>query len=159
MWNLDRGVAGELVDAVMRNPDVVSVTVTDEFQEVFVRKHNEGLQPGATLMDQRDIFYNGTRVGRLTVEMTAQRIEREMRQDLLRFAFALLLQMGLAFLVIWPLFNRRVLKPLLELRADAHRLARGELALPLSPQRKDEMGELAGALDICLLYTSPSPRD
>lgn len=147
VWNLDRGVAGELVDAVMRNPDVVSVTVADEFQEVFVRRHNDGLQPGPTLMDQRDIIYNGTRVGRLTVEMTAQRIEREMRQDLLRFALALVLQMALAFLVIWPLFNRRVLKPLLELRADARRLARGELALPLSPQRKDEMGELAGALD------------
>ncbi|MDZ7938932.1 MAG: ATP-binding protein [Rhodoferax sp.] len=147
VWNLDRGVASELVDAVMRNPDVVSVTVTDEFQDVFVRKHNDNLSPGATLNDQRDIIYNGTRVGRLTVEMTSQRIEREMRQDLLRFALALVLQMALAFLVIWPLFNRRVLKPLLELREDARRLARGELALPLSPQRKDEMGELAHALD------------
>ena len=147
VWNLDRGVASELVDAVMRNPDVVSVTVTDEFQDVFVRKHNDSLTPGATLSDQRDIIYNGTRVGRLTVEMTSQRIEREMRQDLLRFALALVLQMALAFLVIWPLFNRRVLKPLLELREDARRLARGELALPLSHQRKDEMGELAHALD------------
>lgn len=147
VWNLDRGVASELVDAVMRNPDVVSVTVTDEFQDVFVRKHNDNLSPGATLSDQRDIIYNGTRVGRLTVEMTSQRIEREMRQDLLRFALALVLQMALAFLVIWPLFNRRVLKPLLELREDARRLARGELALPLSPQRKDEMGELGHALD------------
>ncbi|OYQ43099.1 hypothetical protein CHU94_00515 [Rhodoferax sp. TH121] len=147
VWNLDRGVASELVDAVMRNPDVVSVTVTDEFQDVFVRKHNDNLSPGATLSDQRDIIYNGTRVGRLTVEMTSQRIERELRQDLLRFALALVLQMALAFLVIWPLFNRRVLKPLLELREDARRLARGELALPLSPQRKDEMGELGHALD------------
>lgn len=147
VWNLDRGVASELVDAVMRNPDVVSVTVTDEFQDVFVRKHNDALPPGTTLSDQRDIIYNGTRVGRLTVEMTSQRIEREMRQDLLRFGLALVLQMALAFLVIWPLFNRRVLKPLLELREDARRLARGELALPLSPQRKDEMGELAHALD------------
>lgn len=147
VWNLDRGVASELVEAVMRNPDVVSVTVTDEFQDVFVRKHNGSLAPGATLNDQRDIIYNGTRVGRLTVEMTAQRIEREMRQDLTLFALALVLQMALAFLVIWPLFNRRVLKPLLELRGDALRLARGELALPLSPQRKDEMGELAQALD------------
>jgi PAS domain S-box-containing protein len=148
VWNLDRGVALELVDAVMRNPDVVSVTVNDEFKDVFVRKQNESLSADAKLTDQRDIVYNGTRVGRLTVAMTSQRIEREMREDLMRFLLALLLQMALAFLVIWPLFNRRVLKPMLELREDARRLARGELSLPLSPQRKDEMGELAQALDV-----------
>jgi PAS domain S-box-containing protein len=147
VWNLDRGVASELVDAVMRNPDVVSVTVNDEFHEVFVRKHNDAAPEGPTLSDERDIIYNGARVGRLTVEMTAQRIQREMRQDLLRFALALLVQMALAFVFIWPLFNRRVLKPLLQLREEASRLARGELEMPLAWQRKDEMGELAQALD------------
>jgi PAS domain S-box-containing protein len=147
VWNLDRGVASELVDAVMRNPDVVSVTVIDEFRDVFVRKHSDTASSVPTLTDERDISYNGARVGRLTVEMSPERIEREVRQDLMRFMLALLVQMALAFLFIWPLFNRRVLKPLLQLREDASRLARGELDQPLAWQRQDEMGELAHALD------------
>ena len=147
VWNLDRGVAYELVDAVMRNPDVVNVTVTDEFGEVFVQSENRNAPPGPTLREQRNITYNGARVGGLTVEMTPQRVRHEVHLELLRFGAALALQMGLAFLVIWQLFNRRVLQPLLSLSAEARRLARGDWEQPLPLRHQDEMGELAVALD------------
>ena len=77
VWNLDRGVAAELVDAVMRNPDVVSVSVYDEVGQVFVRKVSKLAPNVATLTDRRDIIYNGTRVGALQVEMTPERVQRE----------------------------------------------------------------------------------
>jgi PAS domain S-box-containing protein len=147
VWNLDRGVAAELVDAVMRNPDVVSVSVSDEVGQVFVRKTSDVVPTVATLTDQRDIVYNGTRVGTLQVEMTPERVQREVRADILRLAAAMLLQMALAFLLIWPVFKNRVLHPLLKLREGAMRLARGELSQPLVAQRPDEIGELAVALD------------
>jgi PAS domain S-box-containing protein len=147
VWNLDRGVAAELVDAVMRNPDVVSVSVSDEVGQVFVRKVSDVVPVVATLTDQRDIVYNGTRVGTLQVEMTPERVQREVRADMLRLAAAMLLQMALAFSLIWPVFKNRVLHPLLKLREGAMRLARGELSQPLATQRQDEIGELAGALD------------
>lgn len=147
VWNLDRGVAGELVDAVMRNPDVVSVSVDDEVGQVFVRKVAEVLPTVATLTDQRDIVYNGTRVGSLQVVMTPERVQREVRADLLRLGGAMLLQMALAFVLIWPIFRRRVLLPLLQLREGALRLARGDLSQPMVAQRQDEIGELAVALD------------
>jgi PAS domain S-box-containing protein len=147
VWNLDRGVAAELVDAVMRNPDVVSVSVTDEAGQVFVRKVSEVEPTVATLSDLRDIVYNGTRVGALQVEMTPARVLREVRADMLLLGAAMLLQMALAFALIWPVFKKRVLQPLLELREGAMRLARGDLSEPMAPQRQDEIGELAGALD------------
>jgi PAS domain S-box-containing protein len=60
---------------------------------------------------------------------------------------AMLLQMALAFSLIWPVFKSRVLQPLLKLREGAMRLARGELSEPMAAQRQDEIGELAIALD------------
>jgi PAS domain S-box-containing protein len=147
VWNLDRGVAGELVDAVMRNPDVVSVSVNDEVGQVFVRKVSEVLPAVETLTDQRDIVYNGTRVGSLQVAMTPERVQREVRADMLRLGGSMLLQMALAFVLIWPIFRRRVLQPLLKLREGALRLARGDLSQPMVAQRQDEIGELTIALD------------
>lgn len=147
VWNLDRIVAAELVDAVMRNPDVVSVSVTDETGQVFVRNVSEVVPKVATLSERRDIVYYGTRVGTLQVEMTPERVQREVRADMLRLGAAMLLQMVLAFLLIWPVFKNRVLQPLLQLREGAMRLARGELSQPLAAQRQDEIGELAVALD------------
>ena len=40
LWNVDRGAANELLEAVMRNQDVVSVTVSDELGKVFAQTNN-----------------------------------------------------------------------------------------------------------------------
>lgn len=147
IWNVDRGVAGELVDAVMRNPDVVSVTVTDEYKEVFFRKQSVVASDGDVLREERDIYFNGTRVGRIAVELTSARIERELRSDLFKLGVALAAQVGISFLFIWLLFDRRLMRPLKLLQEGASRLARGELDQPLRWQRKDEIGSLADGLD------------
>ena len=94
IWNVDRGVAGELVDAVMRNPDVLSVTVTDEYNEVFVRKQNDSTDDGSVLREVREVTFNGARVGRIAVEVTSARIERELRNDLFKLGAALAAQAG-----------------------------------------------------------------
>src|SRR3990167_4810451 len=97
IWNLDRGVATELVEAVMRNPDVVSVTVTDEYKEVFVRRQVPGITDGELLREVRDVTHNGAHVGRIAVEMTSARIQRELRSDLAKLAAALAAQVGVSF--------------------------------------------------------------
>lgn len=147
VWNLDRGVAIELVEAVMRNPDVVNVTVTDEFGETFVQRGDALEAAKSLLSERREITYNGARVGQLSVAMSTQRIEREARSELMLFAAALTLQVALAFAFIWPLFNRRIVRPLLELREGALRLARGELTDSMASAKQDEMGQLSNALD------------
>ncbi|WP_296510495.1 ATP-binding protein [Rhodoferax sp.] len=147
VWNLDRGVAIELVEAVMRNPDVVSVTVTDEFGESFVKRGDVQGAVDSQRVEEREITYNGARVGKLMVMMSTRRVEAEARADLMRFAGALLLQVGLAFAFIWPLFNTRIVKPMLRLRESALRLARGDLSESVASPKNDEMGQLANALD------------
>ncbi len=147
IWNLDRGVAVELVDAVMRNPDVVSVTITDEYKEVFVRRQAPGVVDGELLREEREVSHNGSHVGRIAVEMTSARIQREFRSDLIKMAAALIAQVSISFVFIWLLFDRRVMRPLRELQEGALRLARGELDQPLRWHRPDEIGGLAGGLD------------
>lgn len=147
VWNLDRGVAIELVEAVMRNPDVVRVLVTDEFGETFVQRGSTTETSDKFLSEKRDINYNGARVGSLSVVMSSERIEREARAELMLFAAALALQVALAFAFIWPMFNRRIVRPLLRLQEGALRLARGELTESMASEKKDEMGQLSNALD------------
>ena len=147
MWNVDHAVAAELVDAVMRNPDVATITVTDEYKEVFIRRQHLSPAIDQILREQRDIFYNGARIGHLAIEVTTTRIQTELRDNLVKLIAALLAQVGISFAFIWLLFNSRIMRPLHELKEGALRLARGNLDQPLSWYRRDEFGSLAGGLD------------
>lgn len=147
IWNLDKGVAVELVDAVMRNPDVVSVSVTDEYQREFVSKQSTYLVGTPTMQVKRDVFHSGVRIGRVDLALTTERVEREFRGDLGKLAVALVAQVGISFAFIWWLFDRRLMRPLRVLQDGASRLARGELDQALSWERRDEMGRLAKGLD------------
>ena len=147
IWNLDRGVATELVDAVMRNPDVARVTVSDEYKEVFVKRQVEGMEEGDILREERAVTYSGKRVGHLVVEMTTTRVKREFIGDLSKLGLALLAQVVTSFIFILVLLERRMIRPLRELQAGTTRLAQGELDRPLHWFRKDEFGRLADGLD------------
>ena len=147
MWNVDHGVAAELVDAVMRNTDVASITVTDEYKEVFIRRQSVSPASDHVLREQREIFYNGARIGNLSIELTTTRIQAELRDNLTKLVAALLAQVGISFAFIWLLFNYRIIRPLNELKEGALRVASGSLDQPLRWHRRDEFGSLAGGLD------------
>ena len=147
MWNVDRSAADELLEAVMRNKDVISVTATDELGKIFSQMRNPPVGNTPPLSEERDIVYNGARTGKLIIEISPVRVQREIWKELITFAIALMSQVGISFIVIWLLFDRRMLRPLIELKQGAMRLARGELDKPLLPQRDDEIGSLARDLD------------
>jgi PAS domain S-box-containing protein len=147
IWNVDRAVAAELVEAVMRNPDVASVTVTDEYKEVFVRRQNLTPARSEILREERFVTYNNSRVGQLSIELTTTRIEKELRDNLMKLVAAIVAQVAISFAFIWLLFDHRIVRPLHELKEGALRLARGNLDQPLHWHRRDEIGSLAGGLD------------
>ncbi len=147
IWNLDRGVATELVDAVMRNPDVARVTVSDEYQEVFVKRQAERVVEADLLREERAIHYGGKRVGHLVVEMSTTRVKREFLADLIRLGMALAAQVLVSFVFILVLLEQRMIRPLRELQVGTEGLAQGDLERPFRWFRKDEFGRLAAALD------------
>ena len=147
IWNVDKAYAAELTRAVMRNPDLVSVTVVDEYGTAFVQQEKPVAASGRLLREQRDIVHNGNRVGSLTVALTTARVEQELTADLIKLALALLAQVGISFACIWWLFEQRMMRPLKELLVGAQRLADGALEQPIRWQRQDEMGSLAQGLE------------
>ncbi|MES2935192.1 MAG: ATP-binding protein [Pseudomonadota bacterium] len=147
IWNVDQAVAEKLVDAVMRNPDVASVVVTNEYGEIFIQKQNP-TNPAATLLrDEREIAHNGARAGHLVLALSTERIERELWIDLIKLAVALISQVALSFAFIWLLFELRLLRPLRALQDSALRLASGELDQAVRWQHQDEIGDLSQSLD------------
>jgi signal transduction histidine kinase len=147
IWTLNQPMANELTEAVMGSPDVVSVTVLDEDQEVFARQARPAPDGAATLREERDIVYNGTPLGRVAVELSTARVRRELLRGLVKQGVVMAVQVLLSFLFVWLLFDRRILRPLRELQADASRLARGDLDQPVGWHRRDEIGGLARAMD------------
>lgn len=148
IWNVDRAVGGQLVDAVMRNPDVVRIQVRNEFGDVFVEKGIAQAEGQHLLRVEREIVYSGARVGHLSLEMSTASVEKALWNDFLRLGLALAAQVLISFVFIWLLFDRRMLKPLRQLQEQTLRLARGELEQPVKQMRKDEIGTLALGLDV-----------
>lgn len=148
VWNVDRVVGAQLVEAVMRNPDVTHIQVRNEFGDVFVEKGRSQSSDSHLMRVDRDILYAGSRVGHLTLEMSAAAVEKALWSDFLKLGTALAAQVVISFVFIWLLVDRRMLKPLRELQQQTLRLARGELEQPVKRMRRDEIGSLAQGLDV-----------
>ncbi|MES2583487.1 MAG: ATP-binding protein [Pseudomonadota bacterium] len=147
IWTVDKDVTTGLTDAVMRNPDVVSVTVRDEFQKILVHKKSGLALQGTPLIEKRSIVHEGLVIGYLELELTTARIQADIFRDIAKQALALVAQLAISFALIWLLFDWRMMRPLRALQADASRLARGELTQPLQWRHADELGTLAQGLD------------
>jgi signal transduction histidine kinase len=148
IWNVDKKAAEQLIESVLLNPDVVMISVSDEYNQTFVI--HERLSPaGANLLrDERDIFHNDSKVGHLRLVLSTYRVTDEVIGNLVKMALALLAQVGISFALIWLLFDQRLLRPLQVLQLGAQRLARGELNQSFQWNRQDEMGRLAKDLDV-----------
>jgi len=148
LWNVDKEVASRFVQAVMRNPEVVRVTVEDESRNRFVHSEVMDRRSGTVLKDERSIILEIRAIGLVTVELSTERVDQELRTDLLKLGAALLGQVGISFLLILLLFERRIMRPVHALRRATERLANGELREPVTWEREDEIGKLARSLEL-----------
>ncbi len=147
IWNLDKEVAAQLVEAVLRNPDVAQVTVLDEYKQRFSYGESKLRVVGDRLREEREVVYNRRVIGHVVVEMSTRRVQLGLLTDLSELGMALLAQVAISFVLILLLFQRRMLRPLRSLQQSTILLARGELDQPVLSQRQDEIGMLAQGLD------------
>ncbi|MDE2429110.1 MAG: HAMP domain-containing protein [Burkholderiales bacterium] len=147
VWNVDRDVANQFVQAVMRDPEVVSVVVLDESRTVFVRSDKIRKNGTRTFHEERSIILDNKIIGNVSLEMTSEHVERDLLEDFLKLTAGLFAQVIFSFFLIWLLFERRIVKPVQELQLATARLADGKLDQPLEWQRQDEIGNLAQGLD------------
>ncbi|MFZ6845402.1 ATP-binding protein [Undibacterium sp. RuTC16W] len=150
VWNVDKEVANEFVQAVMRNPEVVSVTVEDESENQFVHAEVASRRIGELFHEERLLYLTGLenkRIGKVIVELSAGRLKSDLIADLLKMSGALLAQVLISFGFILLLFERRIVRPIKELQLATADLARGKLDQALVRRRDDEIGNLSESLD------------
>ena len=147
LWNVDKEVTKEFVQAVMRNREVVSVVVTDESGNTFVRSDKVRKTNASVLTEKRPIRLDDKIIGEVKLELTTEYVDRDLLDDLYKLAVGLVLQVILSFILIWFLFDRRIVRPIQLLQSATTRLASGKLDEPLVWQRHDEIGNLAHGLN------------
>ncbi len=147
LWNVDRAVASQTVGAVMRNPDVVRVTVTDEIGNNFVDVTKPERRRGQVLQDKRPVIFGDRVIGQIMIEVSTERVRSDLIADFLKLGVALVAQVVISFGLILLLFEYRVVRPLRVLQNATVRLARGELEQAVQLRRVDEIGSLAQGLD------------
>jgi len=147
LWNVDKDVSKQFVQAVMRNRDVISLVVTDESGNIFVRSdkvHKKGIN---TLKEERSIHLENKIIGKVILEMTTEHVNRDLLDDIVKLGAGLVAQVMFSFVLIWFLFDRRIVRPIQILQAATAKLASGKLDEPLALQRQDEIGNLALGLN------------
>ena len=147
LWNVDRVVANQTVQALMRNPDVVRVAVTDEIGNTFVDVNVPQRRKGQILQDKRPVLLGERVIGQVLIEVSTERARNDLIADFLKLVGALAAQVLVSFVLILLLFEYRVVRPLRFLQHITARLARGELQQQVRLQRADEIGSLALGLD------------
>ena len=147
LWNVDRAVANQTVQAVMRNPDVARVAVTDEVGNSFVDVNIPQRRLGEMLQDKRPVLLGDRVIGQVLIEVSTERVRADLVADFLKLVGALVAQVVISFILILLLFEYRVVRPLGVLQRATERLARGELTQVVKLRRADEIGSLAEGLD------------
>ncbi|WP_168224806.1 sensor histidine kinase [Rhodoferax aquaticus] len=147
IWYVDAPAAQAFVNSVMLNPDVVRILVEDASLGHLVLAEKPNVPKDSRIQEMRTVVRNGLPIGRITVDMTTAQVEQQFFYTLVRVAAALLVQLVVSCLLLFWLFEGRLMRPLRQLHRDADRLAGGELASPVLAVRDDEIGALAHGMD------------
>jgi len=147
LWATDIQTTQKLVDAGMDNPDVASITVRDEHDEVIVRNQRPAADSDTLLRETRRLYFDGELVGRVDLDLSTARVVNGLWRDLALIGIALVAQISVSITIIWLLFRRRIILPLRALQQEARHLAQGKLDQALAWTRNDEIGELAATLE------------
>lgn len=147
LWNVDPAAAQNLIDAVLKNPDVVRVAVDFRDLSLFVEREFAERRQGGLLFEKREIKKEGQVLGHLSIEFSSERVEAALIREASELVATFLVQLAFSCAFILLLLDHRLIAPLKQLRDAAKRFAKGDLDAGISGIRDDELGELARLLD------------
>lgn len=147
VWNIDTQATASILTAMMRDPEIVRIVVSDPTGRAILEDKRIERRLGASQIGQREIMRSGAVVGQVEVEIDDGLSQRAYRNDRLAYFLVLACQFALALGLILYALRRRVLRPLAGLTAFSDQIAKGNLDRPLDWTRPDEIGRLARQLD------------
>ncbi len=147
LWNVNQESAGALLDVMLRNPDIIAIEVRDSELGAFVAGEHAERRTGFSAKTTQPVSYRGQVIGSVRLEVGSARLQKILAADMMHSVLALTAQVVLSVLLILLLLDRRLVRPLQRLGAGAERLARGQLDVPFSWTRLDEIGLLGQRLE------------
>ncbi|GGC02546.1 EAL domain-containing protein [Pseudoduganella buxea] len=148
LWNMNSDSAQLLAESVMRDRSVVQVQVTGQADSPFIHLTSPARPLGNVVRAERDVSVRGERIGRIVVEMDDARSRQELRSKQRSHIFVLAAQLSVSLMLIILLLNRRVIQPLRKLMRFSSRLSQGDFTTRLELRGEDELGRLAGQLEL-----------
>ncbi|MCX9157726.1 ATP-binding protein [Niveibacterium sp. 24ML] len=147
LWNLSPDAVRPLVEAVLSDPDVVTLTIVDRTAGALLEIKRG--QPGANVrLTARKVIYKDRELGTVNVGVTGDTVRAQQLRQIKAFVGTTLIQLALAAGLIFWLLRRRLVAPLDSLGAAADALARGQLDQEIPSRGDDEIGHLASRLEV-----------
>jgi len=148
MWTFDDAAMADVVDAMMRSPEVVRVVVTDADARGLLIDISRPPAPHTTVIErQHDIHFRGQLIGHVRLSMDDRLQQAALRQQRLFYAATVGGQVLVSLVLILVLLHSRITRPLRELGAFADDLAEGRFQARLAPGHDDEIGHLGERLE------------
>ncbi len=147
LWNYDLKTARTIAETFFAAAQVVRVTLVDRDEQPTIVIERPERRIGSAHRAQRDLVFNGERIGRVEVEIDDGLRQRELNANRRAGYFILSAQFVVALTLILLALRYWILKPLARLTRYSDRLAGGDLEPALDWQRPDEIGRLARQLD------------
>jgi PAS domain S-box-containing protein len=145
--NKNQESAGALVDALLRNPDIIRIDVHDIAGTPFVSGERPERRGNFAISAILPIKYGNSTIGSAQVEVSNARLVKSMVDALNQYLLALLAQIVLSVVLIMVLLEKRLVGPLRRLGAGAEKLAQGQLYAPFTWTRLDEIGLFSQRLE------------
>lgn len=147
LWQFAPELANSIIEAAFVNPDVVAIAVWDERGTSFATRERASANPDEVAANNRDIVRDGSKVGKLTIQMSTSGYVRKVDAVRAQYVRTGLLVAVPALLVILLLLHWRLVRPLDKLVIASKRIEDGQLEVPIRAVFNDEVGELAVSLE------------
>ncbi|WP_341678152.1 ATP-binding protein [Niveibacterium sp. SC-1] len=146
LWSLSPQAVSPLVEALLNNPDVVSISIVDATAGPLMTI--DRVRPGSKVRYvQRSVSYRQRDLGTVRIGMTGDSVRAEQAHRVWVLLVLTLVQLSLAAVLIFLFLRRRLVQPLERLGLAADRLASGELRHPVPQGGEDEIGRLAARME------------
>jgi len=147
IWEVRPDTGQPLIDALMRNDQVVAITVASPLLDQFLEASAPDRRGGEPLVRERDVVRAGKSIGTVTVEMSTASLEADISRQWKQVLVTGALQLVFGMLLLFPLLRHKVLEPVDRLVEQSAALAAGVLDRPFVWRRGDELGELGRSFE------------
>jgi len=147
VWNFDVNSADKIANALLLDPQVIRITISDTKHEPILNLEHPERKLGKLHTASQSLILNNELAGFVELDVDDGLIKQKSQQDQLAYTYIFLIQFVLALILILLALHYRVLKPLTALTVFSHQLADGNFDHAVGWKRPDEIGHLATQLD------------